>query len=169
MKYCLSCSSSNPDDQIHCRVCNGIFFSNIISRQVEEHISELVCSGCKREVSQSGLVCPHCGFSIQDSLNDTLIRHNLKLKHHSGHVIILTNGDVVGKDFQGKEILKNDPYVSGSHIKVKQTGKYFKLTDISSGNSFFVNMVPVPVRGSWIVENKDSIKIGTTDFMVEIC
>lgn len=75
MKDCLSCSSSNPDGQIHCRVRNGIFFSNIISRQVEEHISEIVCSGCKREVSQSGLVCPHCGFSIQDSLNDTLIRH----------------------------------------------------------------------------------------------
>jgi len=169
MKYCLSCSSSNPDDQIHCRVCNGIFFSNIISRQDEEYTSEIVCSGCKKEVSQSGLVCPYCGFSIQDSLNDTLIRHNLKLKHRSGYVIFLTDGDIVGKDFHGKEMLKNDPYVSGSHIKVKQTGKYFKLIDISSGNSFFVNMVPVSVRGSWIVENNDSIKIGTADFIVEIC
>ena len=144
-------------------------FSNIISRQGEEHISQLICSGCKNVVPQSSLVCPHCGFSIQDSLNDTLLRRSLKLKHHSGYVLFLTDGDIIGRDFQGKEILKKDPYVSGSHIKVNQTGKYFKLSDISSGNGFFVNMVPISVHGSWIVEDNDSIKIGTTNFKVEIC
>lgn len=170
MKYCITCSSENEDHAVRCRICNGIFFSNVVRRgDTATNTTQILCSNCKRFISQIGFVCPHCGYSIESSRRDMNTSCHLKLIHKSGSVIILSNNDIIGRAFNGKEILANDQYVSRTHIQVKQIGKFFELKDISSsGNSFFVNMKPIEQSGSAIVSSGDILKIGVTDFQVDI-
>ena len=169
MKYCVMCSSENEDHAVRCRVCNGMFFTNVASnRNTSTNNNQILCSSCKQYISVVGFVCPHCGHSIEASQRDMNVTCHLKLLHKSGREMILSNNDIIGRLFNGKEILEKDRYVSRSHIKVKQVGKYYELKDISGGNSFFVNMQPVEERGSAIVATGDIVKIGVTEFKVEI-
>ena len=169
MKYCISCHTENDDQAVRCRICNGLFFTNTTTHRSSSANSNLIlCSNCKRYISAIGFVCPHCGYSVESSQRDMNTICHLKLTHKSGNVIILSDSDIIGRSFNGKDVLQNDYYVSRSHIKVKQVGRYYELIDISNGNSFFVNMNPVPENGSVIVSTGDIIKIGVTDFIVEI-
>lgn len=169
MKYCITCQTANDDYATRCRICNGIFFTNTTTQgTTSSNTSQILCSNCKRYISVVGFVCPHCGYSIESSQRDMNVTRHLKLSHKSGRVIILSNNDIIGRSFNGKEILKSDYYASRTHIKVKQVGKYFELKDLSSGNGFFVNMNPIIENGTAIVSTGDIVKIGVTDFMVEI-
>lgn len=169
MKYCISCQTANDDHATRCRICNGMFFTNATTQgTIPFNTSQILCSNCKRYISVVGFVCPHCGHSIESSQRDMNVTRHLKLTHKSGRVIILSNNDIIGRSFNGKEILKSDYYTSRTHIKVKQVGKYYELKDISSGNGFLVNMNPVIENGTAIVSSGDIVKIGVTDFMVDI-
>lgn len=146
-----------------------MFFTNASSqRTTSTNTNQILCSNCKQYISVVGFVCPHCGYSIESSQRDMNVSCHLKLTHKSGRVIILSDNDIVGRSFNGKEILSTDRYVSRTHIKVKQVGKYYELKDISNGNGFFVNMQPISENGTAIVSSGDIVKIGVTDFRVEI-
>lgn len=169
MKYCITCQTANDDHATRCRICNGMFFTSATTHNTSSsNTSQILCSNCKRYISKVGFVCPHCGHSIESSQRDMNVTRHLKLTHKSGKVIILSNNDIIGRSFNGKEILKSDHYASRTHIKVKQVGKYYELKDLSSGNGFFVNMDPITGNCTAIVTTGDIVKIGVTDFIVEI-
>ena len=169
MKYCVACSAENDDNAVRCRVCNGLFFTRTTSNApAPQPDQRILCSNCKQYVSAAGFVCPHCGYDLEHSRADARVTRHLKLRHRSGGEIILASGDILGRQFTGKDLLSRDPYISGAHIKVEQAGKFFALTDLSGQNSFFVNMVPIAPGGTAIVEDRDVIKIGTTDLVVSI-
>lgn len=168
MRICLTCSAENDNDAHRCRVCNGAFLSEIIDAAGEDAQRRLVCSGCGSFISAVGYVCPHCGHSIEDTVADTRTVRHLKLKHSSGAEILAGDGDVLGRGFAGKVFFSRDAYVSTSHIKVSQAGRFFVFEDISSGNAFFVNMQPIPERGTAVVKPGDVVKIGVNDFVVDI-
>ena len=168
MKLCITCGTENENDAHRCRRCNGAFFSNIVEIRGADSQRQLVCSGCGRFISAVGYVCPNCNYSIAQTIADARIARHIKLKHASGTEILVGNGDILGRDFCGRDFFRKDAYVSASHIKACQAGKFYSFEDISSGNSFFVNMRPIPVKETAIVKNGDVIKIGVNDFVVEI-
>lgn len=169
MKYCLDCYTPNATNAVRCINCNGLFFSDAVNETNNTAASsQVVCNGCKRFISRHGLVCQFCGCSVQTSVQDEMIERKLKLCHKSGYEIILSTGDVVGAASKGCELLKNDVYVSDSHIEIRQAGRFFELKDISGFNSFFVNDICVEVHGKYIIDNYDVIKIGLTDFQAVI-
>ena len=169
MKYCIICSAENEDQAVRCRICNGMFFSNTVVREnTTLNTHQILCSNCKKFISPIGFVCPHCGYSVEASRRDMNCACHLKLTHRSGGIVILSNNDIIGKSFNGKEIFANDPYVSRMHIRVTQAGKFFVLEDISSGNSFFVNRKPIARHGKVVVSDGDILKIGVTDLEVHI-
>ena len=169
MKICIVCQTENDDNAVRCRVCNGLFFTNSGSNAnpSPNTNNRILCSNCKRYISPSGFTCPHCGHPIEESMRDMYVSCHLQLLHSSGEQIILSDNDVLGREYNGKELFRKDPYVSRAHIRIKKVGKYFELLDISGGNSFFVNMRPVDPGGSAIVEDGDVIKIGVTDLLVK--
>ncbi len=170
MKICVACSAENADSAARCRVCNGMFFAAAAyscPETTSQH-TELVCAGCGRPVSAAALVCPHCGHSVEASKRAARERYCLKLTHASGAQLLAADGDVLGRMFVGKELFQSDDYVSAAHIRVNQSGRRFTLTDISGGNSFFVNMQPVDVGGSAAISGGEVVKIGTTDLTAEI-
>lgn len=172
MKMCIICSTENDDSAMRCKVCNGMFFvessnpTSNVSRKVDNN--RTLCSNCRKYISTVGFSCPYCGYSIEASQRDMGINCHLRLYHTSGYQIILTDNDVIGRGFNGEEVLKRDLYVSHAHIRVRKVGKYFELQDISGGNSFFVNMHPIGAGGTAIVGSGDVVKIGVTNFRVKI-
>lgn len=168
MKYCLRCSTENENSAIRCRVCGSAFFSDSVEGNSQSAERRLVCSNCKRYISDVGLVCPHCNYNIALSQNDTTVVRHLKLRHSSGAEIIVSSGEVIGRAFVGRELLKNDLYVSSSHLRATQMGKYYELKDISTNNSFMHNMNPIEKGGTAVVSTGDKVIIGTDSFTVII-
>ena len=168
MKYCLRCNAANPDDRIRCQQCNNLFFSETVPDRVEDTRPQIVCSGCMRYITPSRLVCPHCGYSVEVSQADSHIRRHMKWKHASSYEMILGNGDVVGRSFSGGDILKKDLYVSASHLRIRQAGKFFEVVDISGGNSLILNGRLCPTNETQLLKTGDVIVIGVTRFAIEI-
>lgn len=168
MKYCLRCNAANPDDQVRCVQCDNLFFSAVVPDQAEDQQRQVVCSGCMQRIASSRLVCPHCGHSVEASVADTHVSRHIKWIHASSFEILAGDADVIGKSFSGATLLKKDPYVSGAHLRIRQAGKFFEITDVSGGNSFLLNGRMCPPGDVQLVRTGDVVTVGTTKFRIVI-
>lgn len=168
MKYCLRCNAANPDNQVRCQQCSNLFFSATVPDHLENNHPQIVCSGCMRYIASSRLVCPNCGHSVETSQADARIPRHMKWIHASSYEMLIGNGDVIGRAFSGTDLLKKDLYVSEAHLRVRQAGKFFEVTDISGGNGFILNGRMCPLESTQLVKSGDIITIGVTKFRIVI-
>jgi Nif-specific regulatory protein len=78
-----------------------------------------------------------------------------------GKTFTLTEDETsVGRE-SANQVCLSDPSVSRRHCRIKREGEFFKINDLESLNSTFVNDVPVKER---FLEHGDRVKIGDHTF-----
>jgi pSer/pThr/pTyr-binding forkhead associated (FHA) protein len=124
-----------------------------------------------------GEAAQHLDPSFQDSLKEPLLDASLadigsaqKSMQLSGFALVSLNGDysyhipidsketVIGRAAEAKEFLRNKPFVSRRHCKVRIIGQKAYLEDINETNHTYVNNAAV--KEGYMAELSDGDEIG---------
>lgn len=176
MKVCPMCGQTNADEAVFCDVCQ----SNIRdvpsapredARETEAAIFVKICRTCGTENADGEDRCGRCGAfltNVERTRKHTEIEvAPMKLTFASGAVLILANKrNVLGVGYQEESIWGNDPYVSGSHLRLTWKNGTWRAEDISR-NGTKRNGVLLPKGEPVALRNKDRLQAGRTQFTVE--
>ena len=72
-----------------------------------------------------------------------------------------------GRRAENSVVIRDDPYVSGSHAQIIAEGDVFRLTDLGSTNGTMVNKQPLPANQPHEIATTDEIVIGSTAYRFE--
>lgn len=124
VKVCQICNTPNISSEMMCKRCmgdiSGVSPSEVAEAPVERH-------------------------SNTDEGKTIIQRDNyLILKTHAGIDIKVKDGDMIGRDAVGQEILSAFKTVSREHVKITcEDGKWF-MEDLDSTNGTYINGNRIP-------------------------
>ena len=171
---------------------------NSVTKSVSHENSYKICPKCNEQFSLSEIICPNCFESLKmlsdasiekDSANteedsdvDVEDRNKVILEKPqgkkiyilckfvgSGKEIVINNGDIVGRNGKGREILSEYKTISRKHAMfISENGRWY-LMDLKSANFTYLNNKKVSPNERVLLNNMDRINLaGDIEFIIEI-
>lgn len=93
----------------------------------------------------------------------------LRLQIPDGRQILIPcNGGLVGRCYIGGTELKDDPYVSGKHVRIKPCEAGYLLEPLASTNGVYVNNREIKIGQQAPIKQGDKIRLGYTELSVRL-
>lgn len=117
----------------------------------KNHISEMLCNLCMADISS---ILPQ---EIQKTENKTASDKNLFLLFQNGIEKQIKNGDIVGRNLLGADILQEYKTISRKHAKFTFDNEKWFVEDLSSSNGIYIDDVKIPSEVKVEIKNKQKL------------
>ena len=149
VKICKTCGAENSPANIECRECMGDI------------------SGIRPVEKTEPDVADKLGATVRDAKKALLLVSISAARN--GDILPINNGDVLGRERVGKDLLAVYSTVSRRHAKIVFFGGEWTIEDVGSTNGTYVNGRKLEAGQKYPLKAKDIVALSKScEFLVEI-
>jgi len=119
-----------------------------------------ICPACNTKNNVDEMICKTCLTSLGDveEIDCSKTDKNYMSLIYENTKIMINDGDIVGREAKGSDILNNFPTVSRRHAKFEKKGGKWFVIDLETTNGTYVD--DVMIEHNKRIEIKNGTRIG---------